>query len=230
MRLVLVVVKFCNMCYNNGMNGYDFDDTILKGNSMVRFSMFCSLRLPYMILFIPVLIVAFLLRAMRILNKNRYLHMISWFVALVPNTERFVEKFWDRNMKHIKAWYLAQRRDDDVVVSASPQFLVGEACRRLGIRCVASPLSTNARLCGEHIYAEQKVEKYKMLFGDENLSTYYSDSLSDTPMFQFAERGYFVSGNDVLLLYENGQKLLPYNNKRQLRRYLRAQNKMRGVQ
>ena len=205
------------------MNGYDFDDTILKGNSMVRFSMYCSIRLPYLIIFIPVLIVAVLLRAVRILTKNRYLHMISWFVALVPHAERFASKFWDKNMKHIKGWYLAQRRDDDVVISASPQFLAGEACRRLGIRCVGSPLSPrSARLYGEHVYAEQKVETYKENFGDQPLATYYSDSLSDTPMFEFAEKGYFVSGNDVMLLYENGQKLLPYKTRRQLRRYIRA--------
>ena len=208
------------------MNGYDFDDTILKGNSMLRFSLFCTARLPYLILFIPVLFVASLLHGLRILNKNRYLHMISLFVALVPRTERFAAKFWDKNMKHIKQWYLDQRRDDDVVVSASPQFLVGEACRRLGIKCVGTQLSPkSARLHGEHVYAEQKVEMYKAVFGDTPLATYYSDSLSDTPMFKLAEKGYFVNGNDVLLLYENGEKVVPCKNKRQLRKYLRAQNK-----
>ena len=208
------------------MNGYDFDDTILKGNSMVRFSLFCTARLPYLVLFIPVLLVAFLLRAVRILSKNRYLHMISWFVAIVPRAEWFASKFWDKNMRFIKQWYLDQRRDDDLVISASPQFLVGEACRRLGIRCLGSPLSPrSARLHGEHVYAEQKVETYQEAFGDEPLATYYSDSLSDTPMFKLAQRGYFVNGCDVLLLYEDGQALLPCKNKRQLRKYLRQLNK-----
>ena len=208
------------------MNGYDFDDTILNGNSMVQFSIFCTLRLPYLILFIPVLIVAFLLRTVRILNKNRYLHVISWYVAVVPRAEWFASKFWDRNMKRVKPWYLARRRDDDLVISASPQFLVGEACRRLGVRCLASPLSPrSARLHGEHVYAEQKVETYREAFGDEPLATFYSDSLSDTPMFKLAEKGYFVNGSKTLLLYENGQLVAPCQNKRQLRRYLRQNTK-----
>ena len=212
------------MWYNNAMNGYDFDDTILKGNSMLRFSLFCAVRLPYLILFIPVLIVAGILRGVRILNKNRYLHMISWFVVLVPCTEKFAVKFWDKNLCHIKSWYLAQRRDDDVIISASPQFLVGEACRRLGVRCIGSPLSPrSARLHGPHCYADEKVETYKRHFGDAPLATYYSDSLSDTPMFKLAERGYFVHDEAVLLLYQNGQSLVPNKNKRQLRRYIREQ-------
>ena len=213
------------------MNGYDFDDTILKGNSMVRFSVFCTLRLPYLILFLPVIVIASLLYSVRILNKNRYLHMISWFVALVPHTEKFVNKFWDKNMKHIKSWYLNQKRDDDVVISASPQFLAGEACKRLGITCLGTPLSPiSARLHGAHNYAENKVDTYKENFGDTLLATYYSDSLSDTPMFMLAEKGYFVYGEEVVLLYENGQKLLPYKNKRQLRKYMRVQKKQRGAQ
>ena len=211
------------------MNGYDFDDTILKGNSMFRFSLFCTARLPYLVLFVPVLLVASLLHAVRILNKYRYLHMVSLFVALVPRTERFVSKFWDKNMKHIKKWYLEQRRDDDVVISASPQFLAGEACRRLGIRCVGTPLSPrSARLHGKQVYAAQKVETYKEVFGDTPLATYYSDSLTDTPMFKLAEKGYYVKGNHVTLLYENGQKVIPHKNKRQLHRRIRAKNKDDG--
>ena len=224
--MLVLLVKYRDMWYNGDMNGYDFDDTILKGNSMFRFSMFCTARLPYLILFIPVIIVACLLHWLRILNKNRYLHMISWFVAIVPRAEKFASKFWDKNMKHIKKWYLAQRRDDDVVISASPQFLAGEACRRLGVRCIGTPLSPrSARLHGEHCYAEQKVETYRENFGDEPLHTYYSDSLSDTPMFELAERGYFVHGDDVLLLFENGQSLVPHKNRRQLRKLMRAARK-----
>ena len=206
------------------MNGYDFDGTILKGNSMVRFSLFCSLRLPYLILFLPVLLLAALLRATRVLNKNRYLHMISLYLALVPHAERFAEKFWNKNVKHVKRWYLNQRRDDDLVISASPQFLVEEACKRLGVQCIASPLSPSAHLDGQHCYGEKKVEVYKQAFGEKPLAAYYSDSLSDTPMFTLAQKGYFVYGEKVLLLYENGQKLLPYKTKRQLRKYMRSRN------
>ena len=219
------LVKCFNVCYNYCMNGYDFDKTIFKGNSMCRFSVFCTLRLPYLILFAPILLVAFLMRFVRILDKNRYLHMISWFVALIPRTEKFAAKFWDRNMKNIQPWYLNQRLDDDLIITASPEFLVGEACRRLGVRCLGMQLSPrSARMYGDHCYGEFKVGRYREAFGDAPLATYYSDSLSDTPMFKLADQGYFVHGDNVLLLYEKGQRLLPYKTKHQLRRYIRTQN------
>lgn len=133
--------------------------------------------------------------------------MISLFIALVPHAEKFAVKFWDKNMKRIKSWYLEQKRDDDVVVSASPYFLINEACKRLGVKCIATDLDTHARLHGKHCHGEMKVEAYKKVFGDKPLATYYSDSLSDTPMFKFADKGYLVKGDKVTLLYENGEKV-----------------------
>ena len=189
------------------MNGYDFDNTILHGNSTRRFSFFCVARLPYLIFFTPVILLASILKALHIISMNKYLHMLEWFVALVPNVERYVVKFWDKNMKHIKSWYLAQRRDDDVVISASPAFIVAEACKRLGVACIATNLDTRARLEGKHAYGEEKVLMYKYVFDDKPLASYYSDSMSDVPMFEFAERGYYVKGNKVKLLYENGVKV-----------------------
>ena len=207
------------------MNGYDFDDTILKGNSMGRFSLFCAVRLPYLIIFVPVLIVAALLYVLHVINRYRYLYLISLFVALVPHPDKFVAKFWDKNMKHVKHWYLEQKRDDDLVLSASPQFLAGEACKRLGVTCIGTPLLTDGKLLGKQCYGAQKVEVYKEKLGDTPLETYYSDSLTDVPMFKLAKKGYFVSGEKVLLVYENGQELVPCKSKSQLRRYMRKQSK-----
>lgn len=190
------------------MNGYDFDDTILKGNSMCLFFLYCMVRLPYLIFFIPVLLLAVILHWLHILSKNRYLHMISLFIAWIPNTGKFTVKFWDKYMKRIKPWYLAQKRDDDIIVSASPQFLIQEACDRLGVDCIGTQISpTNAKRTGRQYYGEEKVIQYKARFGDTPLATYYSDSMSDVHMFEFAEQGYLVKGNKVTLLYENGVKL-----------------------
>ncbi len=196
-----------NLCYNATMNSYDFDDTIFRGNSMRRFSIFCTLRLPYLLLYLPVILVVLLLRAVRILNKNVYLLLLEGFVVFVPHTDRFVCKFWDKNLCRIKRWYLDQQRSDDIVVSATPFFLVGEACRRLGVECVASDFSPSGKLTGKHCHGKYKVRYFTERFGDVVPFSYYSDSRSDAPMWQFAQRGYLVKGDNITLVYENGTKL-----------------------
>ena len=189
------------------MIGYDFDNTIFRGNSTRRFSLYCTARFPYLIFFVPVILLAVLLRLLRIISMNRYLHMLEWFVALVPNVEKRVVKFWDKNMKRIKHWYLSQRSADDIVISASPYFIVAEACRRLGVECIATNLNGHAKLTGQHVYGEVKVSAYNSICEGKPLESFYSDSMSDTPMFKLANRGYFVKGDKVTLLYEKGERV-----------------------
>lgn len=182
------------------MNGYDFDDTIYRGNSMRRFSFFCMLRLPYLALYLPVILIALLLRAVRVLSKNAYLLLLEGYIVFVPHPERLVSKFWDKNMSRIKTWYLDQRRQDDVVVSATPFFVVGEACRRLGVECIATDMDTRGKLKGKHCHGKYKVAAFQKIHPDATLLTYYSDSSSDMPMWRFAERGYFVKGDKITLV------------------------------
>ena len=189
------------------MNGYDFDNTIFKGNSFRRFYFYCLVRLPYLIFYLPVQFIAAVLHGLRILNKHRFLCVLERFIVFVPNKRKFVEKFWNKNFRRIKPWYLEQKRDDDVIISASPQYLVEIACRRLGVLCIASQVDIHSgRTNGRHCHGKAKVDFYRERFGDVPLATYYSDSLTDVPMFKLAERGYFVKGDAITLLYENGEK------------------------
>ena len=189
------------------MNGYDFDNTIFKGNSFRRFYFYCLIRLPYLLLYLPVQFIAALLHGLRILNKHRFLCVLERFIVFVPNKHKFVEKFWNKNFRRIKPWYLEQKRGDDVIISASPQYLVEIACERLGVLCIASQVDIDSgRTDGRHCHGKAKVDFYRERFGDAPLATYYSDSLTDVPMFKLAERGYFVKGDEITLLYENGEK------------------------
>ena len=206
--ILFFVAKLPFVWYNTAMNGYDFDKTILRGNSVQRLFYYCMVRFPYLILYMVADIFIALLYAVRILNKHRFLTALEGFLLFVPNRQKVIERFWDKNLKHIRSWYLCLRRDDDVVISASPQFEVKVAAERLGIKCIATEGSVEPLKFGKvHCYGAEKVVAYKRAFGDTPLLSYYSDSWSDEPMFAFAQKGYLVKGDNVFLVYENGKKL-----------------------
>ncbi len=189
------------------MNGYDFDNTIFKGNSFRRFYFYCLVRLPYLIFYLPVQFIAAILHGLRILNKHRFLCVLERFIVFVPNKRKFVEKFWDKNFSRIKSWYYSQKRDDDIIISASPQYLVEVACSRLGVKCIASNVDIQSgKTFGKHCHGAAKTDFFRKHFGDSPLATYYSDSLTDVPLFKLAERGYLVKGDKITLLYQNGEK------------------------
>lgn len=203
-----MLVKDKPLCYNTRiMNGYDFDETILKGNSVRRFFCYCFLRLPYLFIYLPVLFVAVIFK--RCINSNTYYNMLTYFVKLIPNKQKFVTKYWDKHINKIKQWYYDQQKEDDIIISASPSYLVEEACRRIGVRCIATPvdLKTSKVIGGNHCYGAQKPKFFREQFGDAQLETFYSDSMSDEPMFKLARRGYLVKGDKITLIYENGEML-----------------------
>ncbi len=195
------------LCYNVSMNGYDFDKTILKGNSVRKFAGYCFLRLPYLWLLLPEVLLALLLYGVKIIKKEGFLRMLEFFVIFVPCRQKFVKRFWDKNFKCIKQWYLDVKQPTDLVISASPAYLIEEICGRLNVRCITSASSQNGTVVGKHCYGARKVELYRQQFGQTPLETFYSDSMSDEPMFKMAKLGYFVKGDEITLIYRNGEKV-----------------------
>ena len=51
----------------------------------------------------------------------------------VPDIKTEVELFWKDEIKNIKKWYLDQQKADDLIISASPYFLLEPICTKLGI-------------------------------------------------------------------------------------------------
>lgn len=189
------------------MNIYDFDDTIFNGNSLRRFYVFCAVRLPYLWLLLPEFLLALILRCLRLIGKDAFLHMLEVFVVFVPHRPKFVQKFWDKNIGRVKEWYLQRKCESDLVISASPAYIIVEACARLGIRCMASDNGKNGVVLGKHCYGAEKVVRFRNVFPNEKVATFYSDSWSDLPMLKSAEEGYFVEGDKVTLVCRNGELL-----------------------
>ena len=56
--------------------------------------------------------------------------------AIAEGVSALVNEFWNRHMDRIKPWY--EPRPDDVILTASFDVTVGEACRRLGLNRLVS--------------------------------------------------------------------------------------------
>lgn len=179
------------------MNGYDFDKTIYDGDSFTHFYLFCLLHFPYLVLLIPV-------QALYILcwgwTRHRLKQCFAIYLPFVPNKPKQIEKFWQKNAKRIKQWYLRQKQPTDVVISASPEFLLKPICTRLGIQTlIATQMNLNdGRIQGKNCYGEQKVHALKEMLGNIQFEAFYSDSPSDFPLMQLSKQAFFVLGEDLV--------------------------------
>jgi len=181
------------------MNVYDFDNTILRGDSSARFFAWCLGHYPRMWLDAPAQLVNGLLFVARLRPKQAFKQRLFGFLRLI-DVDAALEGFWRDNLPRVKAWYRAAHREDDVIISASPAFLIRPACEALGIsEVMGSPVNRRTgRFSGPNCHGAEKVRRFRERFPDDIIDNFYSDSHSDDPLAAIARRAWMVKGDKLL--------------------------------
>ena len=181
------------------MNVYDFDNTILRGDSSARFFAWCLTHCPRMWLDLPGQAANALLFILKLRPKQAFKQRMFHYFALI-DMDRALNDFWRANMPRIKAWYRKTHRDDDVVISASPEFLIRPACAKLGIECViGSPVDKRSGLfLDPNCHGREKVNRFHARFPGARIESFYSDSHSDDPLAGLADAAWLVRGEKLL--------------------------------
>jgi len=107
--------------------------------------------------------------------------------------------FWENNASWmLKPWYLAQKKPDDIIISASPVFLLEPICRQLGVRLISTGVHPEkGRVQGFTCRGAEKVRRLREEYGDIEIGNFYSDSLSDTPLAELAKKAWLVTGDKI---------------------------------
>lgn len=181
------------------MNAYDFDKTIYRNDSSTDFFLFCMVRHPKILLLVPGIIAGFAKHYIfKKCSKTEFKEKIMKFVKFI-DLEKDVSVFWKKNKKKIKKFYLENQHEDDVIISASPYFLLEPICKELGINhLIASKVSTHdGSFEGLNCHGEEKVRRFREVFGNSAVDEFYSDSYSDAPMAETASKAFIVKGNRI---------------------------------
>ena len=181
------------------MDAYDFDGTIYDGDSSVDFTLFCLRRRPACLLSVPRMAASAALYALGRVDKTRMKEGLFSYLRRARVDDALLGEFWDAHLRKVKAFYLERRRDDDLVISASPEFLLAPACARLGVRPpIASRVDrATGRFDGPNCRGPEQVRRLREALPGARVGAFFSDSASDAPMAQVAERAWAVSGDRV---------------------------------
>lgn len=181
------------------MNVYDFDKTIYKSDSTADFYLFSLRRHPKILALLPSLLKAYLrFYLFRKGSKTEFKEKMMRFVTKV-NMEKDLEDFWETHKRKIKNFYIEQKQEDDVIISASPRFLLEPICRELGIKhLLASEVSPKTgEFSGLNCHGEEKVRRFRKVFQNAQIGEFYSDSYSDTPLARISTTAFIVKGDKI---------------------------------
>ena len=186
------------MKWVSSMNVYDFDGTIYNGDSSVDFYRFSVKKNPYILLCIPKQAWGAMLYCIRKIDKTK---LKEYFFSFLPkiDTAEMVDCFWEKHQHKIQKWYLAQRQPDDIIISASPEFLLRPVCNNIGItRLIASRVDyQNGKFDEPNCKGEEKVARLMREYSVSQIDSFYSDSISDQPLANISSKAFLVSKGEI---------------------------------
>ena len=190
------LTEYLRNVYIFRMNVYDFDKTVYPVDSTAQFYLWCLRRYPACRRTLGWTAWAFFCMGTKLKTKTRSKEIFYRFLRHVP--EGAPQAFWREHIGAVRPWYLAQRRPDDLVISASPEFLLAPVSEELGFSLLASRVDpSSGSYDGENCHGPEKVRRFREIYGDARVEGFWSDSRSDAPMAALAERAYLVKGDII---------------------------------
>jgi phosphatidylglycerophosphatase C len=179
-------------------NVYDFDNTIYRGDSSVDFFRHCASKYPRIYFSALASAPWFLLMLLGLADKTRVKQRFYRYLRLVPDVFEEVERFWLTHDQNLKDWYFAIKREDDLIISASPEFLLLPLMNRLELSMLASRVTPETGLYeGLNCHGEEKVRRMREAYPETQIDSFYSDSMNDLPLAKLARKAYMVKGDEL---------------------------------
>lgn len=170
------------------MNVYDFDGTIYAGDSTIHFYRFMLKQHPEILRYFPQFCLTTLQHKTGQCSTKAWKESFFSFLKAIPDVQTDVKRFWELHFQNIMPWYLQQKQGTDVIISASPEFLLDIPVRKLGAgKLIASEVDMRSGVFhSENCKGEEKVRRFRREYPDGSVDRFYSDSASDLPMAQLA--------------------------------------------
>ena len=181
------------------MNTYDFDQTIFYPDSSYCFVMYCLKKYPLAVLKAVPGAAWYGVKYLRKKAETKELKEHAFaFLKDLEDVDSTVRAFWEEHRGNIAEWYLRQKQESDLIISASPEFLLRPMTDELGVRLIATRMDKHTgEILGANCHDVEKVRRFYEEYPGEHTERFYSDSLSDSPMADIADRAFLVDKDKI---------------------------------
>ncbi len=184
------------------MNVFDFDNTIYRGESFVDIFIMVLKKDPKLLKYAPNMLEGVIQYKRGTLRLEaafaKYSKYFEEYVVTLDDLNSLAVEFWDKNMHKIKPFYREVQQADDLVISASPEIMIAEVCRRLGIKnYIGTQINEKTGQLGRVCFREKKIEAFFERYPNGKIEALYTDSMHDKPLMDISEKVFFVKGNKI---------------------------------
>lgn len=184
------------------MNVYDFDNTIYRGESILDLFFYYFKKNPSLIRYLPKAVVGIIRYKLSMVTidglLNNYAVLAEDFLKEVETLDEDMEDFWDKHMHKVKPFYFARQHEDDLIISASPEFFLEVLFKRIGIKNLIGTTVDMEK--GKVLFAcfrENKVPAFQSRYPNAVIENFYTDSMNDKPLMEISKNVFLVKGNRI---------------------------------
>ena len=188
---------------------YDFDGTIVKGDTGVKFFWWWSKDHPLSIFWVPCFAVVLFLYKLKLVSHKQ---LKEYFFKFLPKDRKIADKsiknFWDLSNKHqlnkkvirmLKKDY-TDKNGIVICISGSPDFFIKPAVKNLPVDvliCTNMKKNNYRKISGANCNGEEKVKRLSKWLKQNKINKYnfiktVSDSQKDLPIYKLAKKWYAV--------------------------------------
>jgi phosphoserine phosphatase len=184
------------------MNVYDFDNTIYRGESTLDLFFYYLKKQPSLVKYLPKAIIGLTKYKLRMIPVNslltNYAVFAEDFLKGIQTLDEDMEDFWDKHMHKVKPFYAIQQQEDDLIISASPEFFLKVLFKRIGINnLIGTTIDKDKGKVNFVCFRENKVPAFQSRYPDAIIENFYTDSMNDKPLMALAKNVFMVKGNRI---------------------------------
>lgn len=184
------------------MKVFDFDNTIYDGESSLDFFLYCLKQKRSLIKYMPeILYKASKYKSGKIGIDEVYKFcdkMLGVFLKNNIYTQSLVSGFWAENGKKLKKNFLEMIKEDDVIISASPRFLLSKVSDMINTKnIICTEIDEKSEKLTFLCYGKNKIQAFDKAYPGVEIDEFYTDSISDMPMIKKAKKSYMVKGEKI---------------------------------
>ena len=179
---------------------FDFDKTLFYKDSTIEFFKYCLKKHKRIAKYLPYQLFELFKYKVKIIPKKLFKQRFFIFVKSLDNIDKDVEDFWSINKSKIRKELIKNNKNQKIVISASPEFLLKDICKDIGMdKLIATHIDKKTGIItGENCHGKEKVKRLNKEIKDYKIENFYSDSLSDSPLADLSENSYLIKHNKVL--------------------------------
>jgi phosphoserine phosphatase len=185
------------------MNVYDFDNTLYDGESGLHLFLFYLKKRPWLVRYTPQVLqgVADYKRGKVTFDQaiGRVSGVLQPVLRGVEDYRADAREFWDKHEHRLRPFYRRLRRPDDLIISASPEQLLREACARMGVKhFIGSVINESTGLLEFACFRENKVKAFRERYPGQQIDSFYTDSMNDKPLMDIAKQVFMVNKRRIV--------------------------------